>query len=63
MLKKLVLIAAATLASGSTSALRAEPAAIHLKHTKQQRAPLAALDGYRVYVRDDGNGVPGFNGW
>jgi hypothetical protein len=66
MLKKLALIAAATLAAGSTSALRAEPAAIHLKHAKQHRSPLAAL-GYRIYLRDDANGVLGKshgpNGW
>jgi hypothetical protein len=67
MLKKLALIAAATLAAGSTSALRAEPAAIHLTHARQHRSPLAALDGYRIYLRDDAYGVLGNshgpNGW
>jgi hypothetical protein len=67
MLKKLALIAAATLAAGSTSAWPAEPAAIHLTHAKQRRAPLAALDGYRIYLRDDGEGLLGKshgpNGW
>jgi len=64
MFKKLALIAAATLAAGSPSALRAEPAAIHLTHSKPYRAPLAALDGYRIYLPGDGNGVLGNpNGW